>query len=181
MKTKKREQRERENITRPKRRKFIIWNRGILTSYLFLCVRHARLALTNLKLIGNSFRTLRGAVNFSWFGLLLFLFLFLVTYLVPLARACERASVRGRTFLFMRTICCFRNFFRVCVSSIYLFIFDQIVLMLSLLLLLSLHIVLRSVVLCNFVVVFMVFSSLSLSVFFIIFAFLVFDNILFFC
>lgn len=55
-----------ERITRPKRRKFIIWNRGILTSYLFLCVRHARLALTNLKLIGNSFRTLRG--NFKIFG-----------------------------------------------------------------------------------------------------------------
>lgn len=55
-----------ERITRPKRRKFIIWNRGILTSYLFLCVRHARLALTNLKLIGNSFHTLRG--NFKIFG-----------------------------------------------------------------------------------------------------------------
>lgn len=32
-------------------RRYNIWNRGILTSYLFLCVRHARLALTNLKLI----------------------------------------------------------------------------------------------------------------------------------
>lgn len=61
-----RKRRSEERITRPKRRKFIIWNRGILTSYLFLCVRHARLALTNLKLIGNSFCTLRG--NFKIFG-----------------------------------------------------------------------------------------------------------------
>lgn len=61
-----RKRRSEERITRPKRRKFIIWNRGILTSYLFLCVRHARLALTNLKLIGNSFRTLSG--NFKIFG-----------------------------------------------------------------------------------------------------------------
>lgn len=40
-----------EERTATTRRKFIIWNRGILTSYLFLCVRHARRALTNLILI----------------------------------------------------------------------------------------------------------------------------------
>lgn len=64
--TERRRRSSKKRITRPKRRKFIIWNRGILTSYLFLCVRHARLALTNLKLIGNSFHTLRG--NFKIFG-----------------------------------------------------------------------------------------------------------------
>lgn len=52
---------------------------GILTSYLFLCVRHARLALTNLKLITFCDQIV---LLFSFFSLFIFFYQLLLRFFV---------------------------------------------------------------------------------------------------